>query len=100
MGKLGSLKSVFYHCKIETSILNFVSFIMFRGVNVCVSMFDSLALAFHSKFDGYGREPMIVLVTAINPKIVSGKRLFELAVIALPCLQYSLSLQWYIVFSY
>ncbi|CAF2042184.1 unnamed protein product [Brassica napus] len=35
-------------------------------------MFDSLALAFHSKFDGYGREPRIVLVTAINPKIVSG----------------------------
>ncbi|KAG5410397.1 hypothetical protein IGI04_006716 [Brassica rapa subsp. trilocularis] len=42
-------------------------------VNVCVSMFDSLALAFHSKFDGYGREPRIVLVTSINPKIVSGK---------------------------
>ncbi|CAN6860061.1 unnamed protein product [Brassica oleracea] len=42
-------------------------------VNVCVSMFDSLALAFHSKFDGYGREPRIVLATSINPKIVSGK---------------------------
>ncbi|KAG2305033.1 hypothetical protein Bca52824_033684 [Brassica carinata] len=42
-------------------------------VDVCVSMFDSLALAFHSKFDGFGREPKIVLVTAINPKIVSGR---------------------------
>ncbi|KAG2311491.1 hypothetical protein Bca52824_023048 [Brassica carinata] len=44
-----------------------------RDVNVCVSMFDSLAFAFHSKFDGYGREPKIVVVTGINPKIVSGK---------------------------
>lgn len=39
---------------------------------VCVSLFDSLALGFHSKLDGYGREPRIVVVTAINPKIVSG----------------------------
>nr|VDC66376.1 unnamed protein product [Brassica rapa] len=45
-------------------------------VDVCVSMFDSLALAFHSKFDGYGREPRIVLVTAINPKIVSAGKLY------------------------
>ncbi|CAN6972347.1 unnamed protein product [Brassica rapa subsp. trilocularis] len=30
--------------------------------SVCVSMFDSLALAFHSKFDSYGREPRIVAV--------------------------------------
>ncbi|KAG2307846.1 hypothetical protein Bca52824_027594 [Brassica carinata] len=43
-----------------------------RDVNVCVSMFDSLALAFHTKLDGYRKEPRIVLVTAINPKMVSG----------------------------
>ncbi|WZZ01770.1 hypothetical protein YC2023_074098 [Brassica napus] len=42
-------------------------------VNVCVSLFDSLALAFHSKLDLYAREPRIVLVTGINPKNVSGK---------------------------
>ncbi|KAJ4878947.1 Rep_fac-A_C domain-containing protein [Raphanus sativus] len=42
-------------------------------VNVVVSVFDSLAFAFHSKLDGYGREPRIVLVTGINPKIFSGK---------------------------
>lgn len=46
---------------------------MCRDVSVCVSMFDSLALAFHSKFDGFGREPRIVVVTAINPEIVSGR---------------------------
>ncbi|XP_056844974.1 uncharacterized protein LOC108807093 isoform X1 [Raphanus sativus] len=42
-------------------------------VNVVVSVFDSLAFAFHSKLDGYGRKPRIVLVTGINPKIFSGK---------------------------
>ncbi|XP_048614385.1 uncharacterized protein LOC111206266 isoform X1 [Brassica napus] len=42
-------------------------------VNVCVSLFDSLAIAFHTKLDGYGREPRIVLITGINPKIVLGK---------------------------
>ncbi|KAL0661453.1 hypothetical protein Bca4012_098290 [Brassica carinata] len=42
-------------------------------VNVCVSLFDFLALAFHAKLDGYRREPRIVLVTGINPKIVLGK---------------------------
>ncbi|KAF2618645.1 hypothetical protein F2Q68_00041281 [Brassica cretica] len=41
--------------------------------NFCASLFDSLALAFHSKFDSYGREPRIVLVTSVNPKIVAGK---------------------------
>ncbi|XP_033134433.1 uncharacterized protein LOC117127840 [Brassica rapa] len=40
---------------------------------VCVSIFDSLALAFHSKLDVYGKEPRIVVVTAVNPKLVSGK---------------------------
>ncbi|KAH0863865.1 hypothetical protein HID58_081076 [Brassica napus] len=38
----------------------------------CLCKYDSLALAFHGKFDGYGKEPRIVLVTSINPKIVSG----------------------------
>ncbi|CAN7048494.1 unnamed protein product [Brassica rapa subsp. trilocularis] len=42
-------------------------------VNVCVSLFDSLAVAFHTKLDGYGREPRIVIITGINPKIVLGK---------------------------
>ncbi|KAL0898407.1 hypothetical protein Bca101_082368 [Brassica carinata] len=32
-----------------------------------------LTLRVESKFDGYGREPKIVVVTGINPKIVSGK---------------------------
>ncbi|KAG2312750.1 hypothetical protein Bca52824_024307 [Brassica carinata] len=41
-------------------------------VKVCVSLFDSLALAFHTKLDGYGREPKIVIVTGINPKVVLG----------------------------
>ncbi|KAG2243940.1 hypothetical protein Bca52824_094225 [Brassica carinata] len=44
-----------------------------RDKAVCVSIFDSLALAFHSKLDGYKREPRIVVVTAVNPKLVSGK---------------------------
>ncbi|XP_033137296.1 uncharacterized protein LOC103838187 isoform X4 [Brassica rapa] len=37
------------------------------------SIFGSLALSFHNKLDGYGREPRIVVVTAVNPKLVSGK---------------------------
>ncbi|WZZ23740.1 hypothetical protein YC2023_007141 [Brassica napus] len=40
---------------------------------VCVSMFDSLAQAFHNKLDGYGKEPRIVVATGVNPKMVSGK---------------------------
>lgn len=47
--------------------------IFLSDTTVCVSIFDSLALAFHSKFDVYGREPRIVVVTAVNPKLVSGK---------------------------
>ncbi|CAF1920723.1 unnamed protein product [Brassica napus] len=43
-----------------------------EGATVCVSMFDYLALAFHNKLDGYGKEPRIVIVTGINPKMVSG----------------------------
>ncbi|KAF3538136.1 hypothetical protein F2Q69_00025341 [Brassica cretica] len=46
---------------------------MSRGATVCVSMFDYLTLAFHNKLDGYGKEPRIVIVTGINPKMVSGK---------------------------
>ncbi|RID68697.1 hypothetical protein BRARA_C00840 [Brassica rapa] len=42
------------------------------GENVCVSMFDSLALAFHTKFDSYGREPKVIIATGVNPKIVGG----------------------------
>ncbi|XP_048596254.1 uncharacterized protein LOC111215923 [Brassica napus] len=34
------------------------------------SIFGSLALSFHNKLDGYGREPRIVVVTAVNPKKV------------------------------
>ncbi|KAF3592353.1 hypothetical protein DY000_02025982 [Brassica cretica] len=43
------------------------------GENVCVSMFDSLALAFHTKLDSYGREPRVVIATSVNPKIVGGR---------------------------
>ncbi|WZZ27763.1 hypothetical protein YC2023_011164 [Brassica napus] len=43
-----------------------------RGENVCVSMFDSLALVFHTKFDSYGREPKVIVATGLNPKIVGG----------------------------
>lgn len=46
---------------------------MCSGTVVCVSLFDSLAPAFHSKLDSYVREPKIVLVTGVNPKIVAGK---------------------------
>ncbi|CAN6892892.1 unnamed protein product [Brassica oleracea var. botrytis] len=46
------------------------------GESVCVSLFDHMALAFHTKFDSYGKEPRIVLATGVNPKIVGGKRVF------------------------
>ncbi|WZZ42742.1 hypothetical protein YC2023_039001 [Brassica napus] len=42
------------------------------GESVCVSLFDYMALAFHTKFDSYGKEPRIVLATGLNPKIVGG----------------------------
>nr|VDD30039.1 unnamed protein product [Brassica oleracea] len=42
------------------------------GENVCVSMFDSLALVFHTKLDSYGRKPRVVIATSVNPKIVGG----------------------------
>ncbi|XP_013583329.1 PREDICTED: uncharacterized protein LOC106292272 [Brassica oleracea var. oleracea] len=40
---------------------------MESDVNVCVSLFDSLAVAFHTKLDGYGREPRIVLSQVNGP---------------------------------
>ncbi|CAH8320550.1 unnamed protein product [Eruca vesicaria subsp. sativa] len=43
------------------------------GENVCVSMFDSMALRFHTKFDSYEKEPRVVIATSINPKIVGGR---------------------------
>lgn len=43
------------------------------GTVVCVSLFDSLSPAFHSKLDSYERETKIVLVTGVNPKIFAGK---------------------------
>ncbi|KAF3556191.1 hypothetical protein F2Q69_00016570 [Brassica cretica] len=46
---------------------------MKTDTTVCVSLFDSLALSFHSKLDGYGREPRFVLAAGINPKMVAGK---------------------------
>uniref|UniRef100_A0A0D3D9M0 Uncharacterized protein n=1 Tax=Brassica oleracea var. oleracea TaxID=109376 RepID=A0A0D3D9M0_BRAOL len=46
---------------------------MKTDTTVCVSLFDCLALAFHSKLDGYGREPRFVLAAGINPKMVAGK---------------------------
>ncbi|KAH0928780.1 hypothetical protein HID58_014507, partial [Brassica napus] len=58
MGELSAIRSTIMltlrlerHFRLDTS--------------VCVSMFDSLALAFHSKFDSYGREPRIFAVIDI-----------------------------------
>lgn len=39
-------------------------------------MFDSMALAFHAKLDSYGREPKVIIVTSVNPKIVGGMPFF------------------------
>ncbi|CAN7017764.1 unnamed protein product [Brassica oleracea var. botrytis] len=39
-------------------------------VNVCVSLFDGLAFAFHSKLDSYGSEPKVLVFTSINPQLV------------------------------
>ena len=41
-----------------------------------MSMFDSMALAFHTKLDSYGREPRVIIVTSVNPKIVGGMSFF------------------------
>ncbi|WZZ17386.1 hypothetical protein YC2023_110475 [Brassica napus] len=38
------------------------------NVNVCVSMFDSLAFAFAEKMTSYGGELKVVLITNINTK--------------------------------
>ncbi|CAN6803083.1 unnamed protein product [Brassica oleracea] len=42
-------------------------------VNVCVSLFDGLAFAFHSKLDSYGSEPKVLVFTSINPQLVGDK---------------------------
>ncbi|KAG2333195.1 hypothetical protein Bca52824_004375, partial [Brassica carinata] len=42
------------------------------GESVCVSIFDSMALAFHTKLDSYGKEPRVIIATSLNPKIVGG----------------------------
>lgn len=42
-------------------------------VNVCVSLFDGLAFAFHSKLDSYGSEPKVLVFTSINPQLVGGR---------------------------
>ncbi|KAH0879533.1 hypothetical protein HID58_066927, partial [Brassica napus] len=42
-------------------------------VPVVVSMFYSLAVAFHNKFESYGSEPRIVLATSINPRMGGGR---------------------------
>ncbi|CAF1904530.1 unnamed protein product [Brassica napus] len=68
-------------CRIRSSITDCIpgaqrvmlSLRVESGTVVCVSLFDSLAPAFHSKLDSYEREPKIVLVTGVNPKIVAGK---------------------------
>ncbi|WZZ34442.1 hypothetical protein YC2023_017843 [Brassica napus] len=43
------------------------------NVNVCVSLFDGLAFAFAEKMTRNGREPKVVLITSINPKVVGGR---------------------------
>ena len=60
----------FKGCFYRISSIDFTFFFLCNGENVCVSMFDSLALAFHTKFDSYGREPKIIIATSLNPKIV------------------------------
>uniref|UniRef100_M4CL55 DUF223 domain-containing protein n=1 Tax=Brassica campestris TaxID=3711 RepID=M4CL55_BRACM len=44
-----------------------------------VSMFDSMALAFHTKFDSYGKEPKVIIATSVNPKIVGDQESFNSA---------------------
>ncbi|CAN6896962.1 unnamed protein product [Brassica oleracea] len=70
MGELSAIRSTITDRipKAQRVMLNFVD------ANFCVRLFDSLALAFHSKFDSYGREPRIILVTSVNPKIVAAGR--------------------------
>lgn len=49
---------------------DFISSFLCSGESV--SMFDSMALAFHTKFDSYGKEPKVIIATSVNPKIVGG----------------------------
>ncbi|KAL0730736.1 hypothetical protein Bca4012_026830 [Brassica carinata] len=47
------------------------------GDSVCASLYDSVALAFLSKFDSYGKKPKLVLATSGNPKIVGACQVME-----------------------
>ncbi|CAN7105290.1 hypothetical protein BRARA_E01755 [Brassica rapa] len=46
-----------------------------RDVNMCVSLYEGLAFAFHNKLESYGSEVEVVLVTNIYPKVVGDKRM-------------------------
>ncbi|CAH8324768.1 unnamed protein product [Eruca vesicaria subsp. sativa] len=54
-----------------------------RDVNVCVSMFNSLAVALQNIFDSYRREPTVILVISVNPKKVGVNIVFDFAFLAL-----------------
>ncbi|CAN7087030.1 unnamed protein product [Brassica oleracea var. botrytis] len=72
MGELCQIRSTITDC-IPGAQRVMLSLRVESGTVVCVSLFDSLAPAFHSKLDSYERESKIVLVTGVNPKIVAGK---------------------------
>ena len=40
---------------------------------MCVSLSDGLAFAFAEKMTRNGREPKVILITSINPKVVGGE---------------------------
>lgn len=50
-----------------------MSLIFCRDVNMCVSLYEGLAFAFHNKLESYGSEVEVVLVTNIYPKVVGGE---------------------------
>ncbi|XP_013603059.1 uncharacterized protein LOC106370527 isoform X2 [Brassica napus] len=72
MGELSAIRSTITD-RIPKAQRVMLTLCLERDANFCVRLFDSLALAFHSKFDSYGREPRIILVTSVNPKIVAGR---------------------------
>ncbi|KAF8096421.1 hypothetical protein N665_0309s0047 [Sinapis alba] len=72
MGELNAIRSTITDC-IPGAQRVMLTLRLESGENVCVSMFDSKALAFHTKLDSYGKEPKIVIVTSVNPKIVGGR---------------------------
>ncbi|CAF2110732.1 unnamed protein product [Brassica napus] len=73
MGELSAIRSTITD-RIPKAQRVMLTLCLERDANFCVRLFDSLALAFHSKFDSYGREPRIILVTSVNPKIVAAGR--------------------------